>query len=104
MQGIFESLYGNHLWDLLDKREKEMKLVNNGVILGGIHPIRHFSNAMMNEIVRVELHRKSRNPFLENVLLTYLHQERYFLGKKVMENVHTIENSYSIVHSLEQSK
>lgn len=104
MQGIFESVYGNQLWTSLDKREKEMKLVNSGVILGGIQPVRRLANAMMTEIVRVALQRKSRNPFPDSVLLTYLIQKSYVLGKKVMENVHTVENSDSIVHSLEQTK
>jgi len=104
MQGIFESVYGHQLWTSLEKREKEMKLVNSGVILGGIQPVRRLANAMMTEIVRVALQRKSRNPFPDSVLLTYLLQKSYVLGKKVMENVHTVENSDSIVHSLEQSK
>lgn len=58
MQGIFESVYGKQLWTSLDKREKEMKLVNSEVILGGIQPIRGLANAMMTEIVRVALYRR----------------------------------------------
>jgi hypothetical protein len=104
MQGIFERVYGHQLWTSLDKREKETKLVNSGVILGGIQPVRRLANAMMTEIVRVALERKSRNPFPDSVLLTYLLQKSYVLGKKVMEHVHIVENSDSIVHSLEQSK
>jgi len=78
-----------------------MKLLNSGVILGGIQPVRRLANAM---IVRVSLQRTSRNSFPDNVLLTYLIQKSYVLGKKVMENVHTVENSDSIVHSLQQTK
>jgi len=104
MEGIFERVYGHQLWTSLDRRETEMKLVNSGVIVGGIQPIRRLANAMMTEIVRVALERKSRTPFPDSVLLTYLIQKSYVLGKKVMDHVHIVENSDSIVHSLEQSK
>jgi len=96
--------YGLRSWTSLDKREKEMKLVNSEVIFGGIRPVRGLANAMMTEIVRVALQRKSRKPLPDSVLLTYLIQKSYVLVKKVMENVHTVENSDSVVHSLEQTK
>lgn len=103
-KSIFKEVYGNELWSSLEKKEREMRLVNSGVILGGIQPVRRLANAMMTEIVKVALQRKSRNPFPDGVLLTYLLQKSSVLGKKVMEHLHLVENPDSVVHSLEKSK
>lgn len=103
-KSVFERVYGQQMWSSLERREKEIKLVNSGVIIGGIQPVRRLANAMMTEIVRVALQRKSRGSFPDSVLLTYLLQRSSVLGKKVMDHVHSVENSDSIIHSLDKSK
>lgn len=98
--GMYEKVYGKQMWSSLEEVEKKKKLVNSGVIVGGMAQIRGLANTMVTEIVRVALERKNRDPFPDNVLLSYLLQKSTVLGKRVMEHLHLMENADSFVHSL----
>ncbi|MCO5607444.1 hypothetical protein L7F22_061640 [Adiantum nelumboides] len=99
--GLYERVYGKHMWSALEDFERRKKLVNSGVIMGGIHQIRGLANAMVTETVRVAMQRANREAFPDSVLLSYLlHKSSSVLGKRVLDHLHTLDNGESFVHSL----
>ncbi|KAI5085090.1 hypothetical protein GOP47_0001259 [Adiantum capillus-veneris] len=99
--GLYERVYGKRMWSALEEFERRKKLVNSGVILGGIHQIRGLANVMVTEIVRVAMQRTNRDTFPDSVLLSYLlHKSSSVLGKRVLDHLHLLDNGESFVHSL----
>eukprot|EP00250_Pteridium_aquilinum_P018162 c23972_g2_i1 orf=1023-2537(+) len=49
--GLYERVYGRHMWSSLEENEKKKKLVNSAVIMGNIQQIRGLANTMVTEIV-----------------------------------------------------
>lgn len=85
--GIMESVYGQAFWNALEGEDKTRKVIGTGVIMGGIRPVRSVAAAMATEIVRVALLRKSRKPFKDEALMSFLVHKSSVLGRKVASHL-----------------
>lgn len=99
--GLYERVYGRMMWSMLEDAEKKKRLVNSAAIMGTIQHVQELANTMVVEIVRVAgMHRRSREAFPDNVLLSHL-VHKSGAGKKVGEgHLRLLENSESFVHSV----
>lgn len=95
-----EFAYGKGVWKSLDEEEKRKKVISTGVILGGVRPVRSVAAAMATEVVRVALLRKSREPFRDASLLSYLVQKSSALGRKVASHLQVHESGSLTVNLL----
>ncbi len=86
--GLIQNVYGKEVWDSLEREEKRRRVLSSGVITGGIRSVRTLASAMATEIVRVAMLRKSRHPFKDDAILSFLIHKSSVLGRKVSSHLH----------------
>jgi hypothetical protein len=86
--GLIQHVYGKEVWDSLEREEKRRRVLSSGVITGGIRSVRTLASAMATEIVRVAMLRKSRHPFKDDAILSFLIHKSSVLGRKVSSHLH----------------
>lgn len=104
VKGLIPSVYGNALWQSLDKAHREKVVVSSNFAMGRIEYVRKLANTMTTEMVRIALEKKSRRPFHDKAVLNYLVHQSSVLGKRVLDHVRILANKDSVVHSLVGSK
>ncbi|CAN6483338.1 unnamed protein product [Victoria cruziana] len=83
-----------------DQQDREKRSVNSGILLGPMVETRRFVNEMVIEIVRVAVRRKTRKPFHDGELLTYLAVTGQSSGKSItLENTRSYYYHHSNLHS-----
>ncbi|MCO5575560.1 hypothetical protein L7F22_029362, partial [Adiantum nelumboides] len=104
-QGVMEMVYGREVWNSLEQVEKKRRLINSRVILGSMRSAKGLASSMVVEIVRVAVQRKNKLSFPDSALLSYLVQKSpHLLGRRITENLQVMENSDSIIRSVESVK
>jgi len=86
--GLIQHVYGKEVWESLEREEKRRRVLSSGVITGGIRSVRTLASAMATEIVRVAMLRKSRHPFKDDAILSFLIHKSSVLGRKVSFHLH----------------
>eukprot|EP01018_Ginkgo_biloba_P029489 Gb_22425 [translate_table: standard] len=92
---LLEAVYGVEVSNSLEGEEKNKRLISSGVITGTMAPVRLLANAMVNEIIRITLERKSKKAFPDQIPLSYLVHKSSILGHRVTDNLQLIDNRRS---------
>lgn len=85
---LMEAVYGAEKWRSLSGEERRKRMMSSGIIAGTMSPVRALSNAMVNELIRVTIERKSRAAFPDQVPLSYLIHQTSVLGSKGKGNLY----------------
>ncbi|KAG0616408.1 hypothetical protein M758_5G113000 [Ceratodon purpureus] len=104
IKGLIPSVYGNAVWQSLDKAHQEKTVVSSNFAMGRTEYVRKLANKMTTEVVRIALEKKTRRPFHDKAVLNYLVHQSSVLGKRVLDHVKIVANKDSVVHSLVGSK
>jgi hypothetical protein len=85
---LLEAVYGMEIWRSLTMEERRKRMMSSGIIAGTMSAVRALSNAMVNEVIRVTMERKSRAAFPDQVPLSYLIHQTAVLDRKEKGNLH----------------